>query len=113
MNAGRLLPQPTLRAQFSLRWAKDVPEAVGCYALTTFDQEIIYVGLTVNLRQRFKQHRDSDEKRGLTPKGRAFWFYYMLATREKIERIERGWINQHVELHGVRPALNRVDSPIR
>ena len=90
-----------------------MPPASGCYALCTFEGDILYVGLTANLNRRFFDHRETTEKRGETTRGRAFWFYYVECPETELAMIERSWINEHVELHGKRPILNKVDSPVR
>lgn len=113
MKIGQLVPEITLRLQFTLRHHKFVPQEPGCYVLTTFDGDVLYVGLTDQLHRRFAEHRDTKEKCQPTEQGTAFWFYYLPCELKELERIERTWLNIHVECHGVRPILNRVDSPIR
>lgn len=113
MKIQQLIPAVTQRIQFGLRFRKFVPRETGCYALTTFDNHILYVGLTDSLYRRFNEHWDSKDKRLPNKLGRAFWFYYLTCPEKVLCRIERTWMNQHVELHGVRPILNKVDSPVR
>lgn len=113
MKVNQLIPEVNLRVQFSLRLRKIVPVKSGCYVLTTFNDEVLYIGLTDNLHRRFTQHRDSKAKREETPQGTAFWFYYLTMERSRIFRVERTWLNQHLELHGTLPILNKINSPIR
>ena len=113
MKIEQLNPKVSNKVQFSLKDRKFVPCTAGCYALTTFEGDVLYVGLTENFNRRFVQHRDTDEKRNPTAHGRAFWFYYLTADLKEINRIERSWLNQHITAHGVLPVLNKVSSPIR
>lgn len=113
MKASQLVPSPTQKVLFSLASIKSLPKLAGCYVLTTFDGDVLYVGLTVNLYQRFKQHRDTPEKCDPTPLGRAYWFHFVEADEIKINAIERAWQNQYSSVHGVLPILNKIDSPVR
>ena len=113
MKVDRLVPRAVARLQFSLRFRKFVPRDKGCYALATFDNHVLYVGLTENLHERFAQHCNTKSKREPTTIGRAFWFYYLVCAEKDLCRIERTWMNQYMEIHGILPILNRVNSPIR
>ena len=66
MKVEQLIPKVKERVQFSLKSWKFVPKVTGCYVLTTFDGEVLYVGLTDNLYRRFFEHRDTKEKRNAT-----------------------------------------------
>lgn len=113
MNVSQLTPSPVKQIKFTLEFAKQLPASAGCYVLTNFQGEILYVGLTVNLFQRFKQHRDTPEKCLPTTLGRAYWFYFVTADVNEINAIERGWQNQYSAVHGALPVLNKIDSPVR
>lgn len=113
MKVERLFPKTIHRLQFGLRFRKFVPREPGCYVLASFDDHVLYVGLTDNLFRRFAEHWDTKIKRAPTSVGRAFWFYYLKCAAKDLCRIERTWINQYVELHGVLPLLNKVNSPVR
>ena len=62
MNVGNLVPAPQFSELFARRSYKFVPDAEGCYTLTTFDGTVLYVGLAKNLRRRFFQHLEDPEK---------------------------------------------------
>jgi len=113
MKVDQLIPKVKERVQFSLKSWKFVPKEAGCYVLTTFEGEVLYVGLTDNLYRRFFKHRDTKEKRNPTKSGLAFWFYYLVSDEKEVNRIERGWLNQHISLHGGFPILNKIHSPVR
>lgn len=113
MNVDQLVPRPKKRVEFSLRYRHSVPSEPGCYVLATAAANVIYVGLATNLRRRFSQHRDTKEKRQRTPVGVAFWFYFMTCAESDTCRIERTWLNEHLELHAELPILNKVYSPVR
>ena len=113
MNVLQLTPLPIKQMVFTLESVKYLPTVAGCYVLTSFVGEVLYVGLTVNLLQRFKQHRDTSEKCQPTTLGRAHWFYYVTADKTQINTIERGWQNQYAAVHGALPILNKIESPVR
>lgn len=112
MNVMDLVPAVEGRVQFNLRCRKFVPKQVGCYALATFQGYLLYVGMTDNLCRRFAEHRDCSPKRKATPKGCAFWFYYLTCEEQQKCRIERTWINSYLEVHGELPHFNCVNSPV-
>jgi len=107
-----LYPKPLAKAQFKLLYYKEVPKYAGCYVLTTFDDEIIYIGLAVNLYNRFKQHLDNPEKVSPNTFGKAVWFYYQAYDSSNLPKLERSWLNQYLNIHGKLPSLNKVFSPI-
>lgn len=113
MNVSQLVPLPERKVAFSLVSVKLLPEVAGCYILATFSGEILYVGLAVNLLQRFKQHRDTPEKCQPTNLGRAHWFYFLTVDKNETYALERDWQNQFSAIHGVLPILNKIDSPVR
>lgn len=113
MNVSQLVPVPAKQIVFTLASVKHLPTVAGCYVLTNLQGEILYVGLTVNLLHRFKQHRDTPEKCQPTTLGRAHWFYFITADETEINSIERGWQNQYSAVHGALPILNKIDSPVR
>ena len=113
MRVGELAPAIVKRVQFSLRYQKRVPNESGCYVLATFGGVVLYAGLSDKLRRRFGQHRGVEEKREVTSLGKAFWFYYLEKPEKETRRVERSWMNQYRSIHGERPVLNKVDSPVR
>jgi hypothetical protein len=112
MKISELVPEPKEKTHFTLRYRKFVPRASGCYLLTTFESDILYVGITDNLHRRFGEHREVNEKREPTAFGFAFWFYYLSIQEKDIYRIERSWLNQHQTIEGKLPVLNKVASPV-
>ena len=65
-----------------------MPESSGCYALTNINDEVIYIGQSLNLNRRMQQHLDTSRMTKTTSAGLAVWFYYGLLPPEKIEGIE-------------------------
>jgi excinuclease UvrABC nuclease subunit len=112
MKIEELIPQPKDKVPFKLSSYKSVPKVMGCYVLTTFDNDIIYIGLSENLNGRFQQHLDNPEKISPTKDGKAIWFYFATYDPKNLPHLERTWINQFVALHGRLPILNKVNSPI-
>src|SRR5437016_3488862 len=76
----QLRPLPNKRTQFAWPYHVAVPEQPGCYALVTYGEEVLYVGLaTGSVRDRMGMHLDTPTKRAISQVGTAYWFYYVLA----------------------------------
>ena len=112
MKIDELIPFPTEKVQFKLSSFKLVPHLDGCYILTTFDNDILYIGLATDLNNRFKQHLDNPEKTNPTIEGKAIWFYFLSFDPKNLPKLERTWLNQFSDIHGKLPILNKVYSPI-
>lgn len=112
MKVEELIPQPKDRVHFNLATYKSVPKVTGCYVLSTFDNDILYIGLSENLNDRFQQHLGNSEKTKPTKNGKAIWFYFATYDPKNLPQLERTWINQFVALHGQLPILNKVNSPV-
>lgn len=111
MKIEELTPKPTDKIQFKLVSFKAVPSSSGCYVLTTFDNDILYIGLTINLSTRFRQHLDDPDKTNSTSEGKAIWFYFTTFDPKNLPKLERTWLNQYASDHGKLPILNKVNSP--
>lgn len=106
MNVADLLPRPSYLEAFRRDRVKFVPEAGGCYVLTTFEGKVLYVGLAVNLRRRMDEHLDNPEKTSPTPIGRAILFHWFEC--DDHAKVERTWMNMHISVEGALPYLNRA-----
>lgn len=109
MKIGQLLPLPSHNQLFRRSHVKFFPSQGGCYLLATFDEEILYIGLSVNLRNRIEQHLDNPEKTLLTSNGRAVIVHYLESNEP--ERLERTWMNNAISIDGNLPILNKAYSP--
>ena len=109
MNVTELVPPPSDKESFKRNRCRYVPEQSGCYVLTTFLNEVLYIGLADNLRRRMKQHLDSVEKTSETVAGRAVWFHWVVSP--DTNKTERTWMNIHIQHEGSLPLLNKVYSP--
>lgn len=112
MKVEELIPQPKDRVHFNLVSFKLVPKVTGCYVLTTFDNNILYIGLSENLNDRFQQHLDNPEKTNPTKEGKAIWFYFTTYEQNNLPKLERTWLNQFNNRHGRQPILNKINSPV-
>lgn len=113
MKVDLLIPKPTNKLLFSFQGLRLVPEMLGCYVLTNFHDDIIYLGVSHFLKQRALSHFDDSEKHSQTKEGKACWYYYIILENEKIMfQTERGWLNQYELEHGELPPLNKIHSPI-
>jgi hypothetical protein len=109
MNINSLVPQPTHCEPFKRYRERFVPEKSGCYVLTTLAKTVLYVGLADNLRRRMNNHLDDPTKTGDTKFGRATFFYWIESA--DINKIERTWMNIHLQQEGELPVLNKIYSP--
>ena len=110
MNVAELTPLPAKRELFKRSRCRFVPDASGCYVLTTFNGCILYIGLTQALRRRMQEHLDNREKTTETLLGRATFFYWLEST--ELNKLERTWLNTHVVKEAALPLLNRMYSPV-
>ena len=110
MRVLELIPPPSDSESFHKNRLRFIPSYSACYALTNFDNTILYIGLASSLRRRVEQHLDTPEKRVLTPQGRAVKVHWF-ATLE-LAKVERTWINSHQITEGYLPCLNRINPPI-
>lgn len=109
MNVEKLFPPPNSREAFRLGREAFIPVKSGCYVLTTFAGVVLYIGLAKNLRKRMRNHLDNPEKVNVTPAGRAVLFYWLECA--ELNKVERTWLNIHIEHTGYMPVLNKVFSP--
>jgi hypothetical protein len=112
MKVEELIPQPLDRVQFNWGLYKLVPKATGCYVITTFNNDILYIGLTENFFERFQQHLSNHKKTNPTKEGKGVWFFYTIYNSQNLPQLERTWINQFVAFHGQLPILNKLNSPL-
>jgi len=112
MKVEELSPPLIKKVHFKLASFKSIPKEAGCYALTTFDADILYIGYSVNLNDRFKQHLDNPEKTNPTEEGKAIWFYFMPYDPKNLPKLERTWLNYFEAMHGRLPIMNKVNSPV-
>jgi hypothetical protein len=109
MKVDQLVPRPVRCETFKRDRLRFIPEVPGCYALTTFGRAVLYIGLTNNLRSRIKAHLDNPAKTGETKRGRAVIVFWMESA--EVNKIERTWMNIHLQLEGALPILNSIYSP--
>ncbi len=110
MKACNLKPTVASDVAFKRKFDKYLSSKSGCYALTTFDEDILYLGLTKNLKRRFNEHLDNPDKVNLTDNGRATRFFYL--ETEDLELTERTWFNLYLQSEGKLPILNKIYSPV-
>ncbi|MFL5561266.1 MAG: GIY-YIG nuclease family protein [Gemmatimonadaceae bacterium] len=90
-----------------------MPEAPGCYALTTASGDILYIGQAASLRQRLMQHWDSGRHKLTTVLGRISRVSVLhVSETPRLNAYERGWLNQCVLSDGRLPPLNRISAPV-
>jgi hypothetical protein len=112
MKVKDLIPLPKDKVHFKRSSFKSIPKETGCYVLATFDNDVLYIGLSDNLFNRFQQHLDNPEKTKPTKDGKTIWFYFTIYDPKNLPKLERTWLNQFSSIHGRRPILNKMDSPV-
>lgn len=110
MKVENLEPEPDCREYFRRDRQRFIPNQPGCYVLATFHSDVLYVGLSKNLRRRFGEHLDDPKKKANTRKGPAVYFYWVECT--ELEKVERTWQNSCELEDGVLPLLNDIKSPL-
>lgn len=100
------------RVCFSQQKEKRIPKESGVYLLTNFSGEVLYVGVSINLRRRFCEHINSSKASLLTPQGKSFWFYYTLCYEKEYRALERGLLCQVELVEGRLPWFNQVRAPV-
>jgi excinuclease UvrABC nuclease subunit len=110
MNISELVPQPRQCETFRRSRCRYLPEASGCYVLTTFSKVVLYIGLASNLQRRMNDHLGNLDKTRETTSGRAVLFYW--TETEELNKVERTWMNIHIQHEGTLPELNKVFSPV-
>jgi hypothetical protein len=112
MNIAALVPLPMHCEPFKRSRCKFVPDRSGCYVLATFTGVVLYVGLATSIRERMNDHLDTPAKTRETPLGRAVMFHWIEIPQKNIEKVERTWMNIHVQHEGNWPLMNKVYSPV-
>lgn len=86
MKVNELVPHLAASVSFDHNGASGVPAASGCYALVSASGNVLYLGQSGNMRERFGDHVNDPDKRRSTPDGRATRFHYKaLADRQRTE----------------------------
>lgn len=111
MKVDALKPVPKNHEAFRKNRERFIPQGSGCYVLTTFSRDVLYVGLASSLRRRFGQHLENPEKNVITPVGRAILFWWLESN--EINKLERTWMNIHMLAEASLPILNKAYSPTR
>ena len=112
MKITELEPEPVNKVLFKNSEFKKIMLKSGCYVLTNFENDILYIGLAVNLNKRFLQHLDNPEKTNPTNEGKAIWFYFIEFDEKNLQKLERTWLNKFTSILGRLPILNKINSPI-
>ena len=109
MNISDLFPAVSLRQEFTLRDHRFVPARPGCYALSNYQGDILYIGKSKNLSRRMGQHLNNKTKTRPLP----FWFHFLPCEVAELDKIETGWINGFkIRERGNMPYFNKIAPPI-
>ena len=105
--------QPLLNRKIAFKRSEyqKIPTVAGCYVLSTFQDDVLYIGQAVSLNRRFLEHLDNPEKTHPTAEGKAFWFHFLEYDTDKIGVLENTWLQTFEMTEGRLPILNKVHSP--
>ena len=105
------LKEKWFKTNFSYQKYSLIPKESGVYAITNYKGDILYIGISINLKKRFSDHIDSNKFHDITPIGKSYWFYYILKDPQNHRKFERGLIH-HIELFdGALPWFNKYRPP--
>jgi predicted GIY-YIG superfamily endonuclease len=108
VNAQALHPPVQDKVQFDLYRLLRIQDDAGCYCLCNASGEILYIGRAVALRTRLVQHFNSMKRSAETPQGRISVVFWRCYRRDKLNALERGWIESYSLNEGTLPPLNKV-----
>lgn len=111
MRVSGLHPACTNKVEFSYSSVLDIPMLPGCYVLSNWLEDILYIGQAKSIRGRIDFHLADSAKTSITAMGKAFWVHYALCDESSLNRLERGWTQQHENREGKLPILNRIQPP--
>lgn len=112
MKVAWLEPKVVNKVHFTWKGHILVPDSAGCYAITTFSEEVVYVGIASSLRNRMGDHLETPEKRGGFNGEVSYWFHFLEEGNEyQRKRIEAGWLLLSTAIDGCYPPLNKIASP--
>lgn len=113
MKIAELTPPVLNKASFHLSKVKFLPQSPGCYVITNFHDDILYIGQTNNIKSRVNTHLNDLHKTQITELGKAIHVYYNLVDKEiHLSRLERGWLNDFELKEGRLPLLNSFRGPV-
>ena len=94
MFVDQLHPKVENRVDFSLASLGVTPEVAGCYVLSSFQGDILYIGKTKSLHKRLEQHCNDLEKQQRSPVGVVQFMYYRVCSAAEMTELERAWTAQ-------------------
>ena len=80
----------------------------GCYFLSNLDGEVLYIGQTIDLNRRFKEHTSDLRMASQTPLGKALWFEWVILAANTLELMESNYLAKYQAWHYALPPLNRA-----
>lgn len=109
MKVTQVTPSIEETIEFSFSAFKKAPTTFGCYIISNFNLEIMYIGKATSLRDRLIKHLDTPEKNKNTNLGKAYWFSFKKSDDEfEISRLEKGWLNDYELNEGALPIFNKI-----
>lgn len=111
MTFNSLKPKIETTVEFEYSKQKIIPQSFGCYIISNFNNEIMYIGKATSLKNRFTNHLETEEKISKTYLGKAYWFSFRECKDAfEIAKLERGWLNEYVLNKGELPIFNKISA---
>ena len=108
MRIANLDPELEHRVPFELRSNAKVQTRSGYYVITNIYGDVLYIGITSDLRRRMDDHLRNSRMTQRTSLGLASWFCFRYLCDEDLHEIERHLLSRHKFSDGKLPPLNRV-----
>ena len=109
MKVEQLVPACNGKARFEYIQIGALPERPGCYVLTSFEGDILYIGQSKNVARRVGEHFNNWSARRNSP----FWVFYLLVhDSHELDALERGWVNEYQLREGALPQFNSISPPL-
>lgn len=106
MQVGHLQIALSGRTYFQPESLHLVPNHPGCYVLSDWNDEILYIGKTNSLHRRMGEHLNNAQQGGFTYWNNVVWFDYVLLYFHQIDQTEQALLTQHQQQTGTYPVLN-------
>ncbi len=111
MTFNLITPKIEITLEFDYSNQKRIPEVFGCYIISNFNNEIMYIGRAKSLKNRFTNHLETVGKISQTSMGKAYWFSFRKCKDSfEIEKLERGWLNEFILKKGELPIFNKISA---
>jgi excinuclease UvrABC nuclease subunit len=100
MKPHNLTPIPIYSIAFDTESLDFIPNKNGCYAFTSSNGDILFIGSTNVLKKRLEQHIENNQALEISA------VHFLESDEIKQEIVEKDWHNQFQEFAGCLPPMN-------